>query len=109
MDLPFFDVPPGLTVPGETNIFTDLINSFRFDNVALREASGFKLKSFTLNATHHMGDWTAKFGMTLSPELVTGSIPHYKFNTLISFLVQWIPIPEIKTDVQYDKQEWRTL
>ena len=104
-DLPFFDFP--LTLPGETNILLDLLNSFRFDNEALRRSSGFKLKSFTLSATHYMGDWTAKLGVTLAPYLdaVAGQ---YSFNTQITFLVQWVPIPEIKLDSIYNKEIWQT-
>jgi hypothetical protein len=102
-NLPFFDFPAQL--PGETNVLVDLLNSFRFDSTELRRSSGFVLKSFTLNAVHHLGDWTATLGITLSPYLDTASST-YRFNNQISFLVQWIPIPEIKTDVQYDKEVW---
>ncbi|MDR2516207.1 MAG: LPS-assembly protein LptD [Spirochaetaceae bacterium] len=104
-DLPFFDFP--LTLPGETNILLDLLNSFRFDDEALRRSSGFKLKSFTLSAAHYMGDWTAKLGVTLTPYL-DAAAGQYSFNTQITFLVQWVPIPEIKLDSIYDKEIWQT-
>jgi hypothetical protein len=105
-NLPFFstsvDLPPGL----ETNFFKDLINSFRFDDAELRRSSGFKLKSFNLNMVHHLGDWNAKLGITLSPYLdKTASPPAYKFNNQISFTVQWVPIEEIRTEMTYEKDK----
>jgi hypothetical protein len=104
-DFPFFSLDEEL--PGEKNIFFDLLNSFRFDNDDLRRQSGFKLKSFNLAITHHLGDWTATLGLTLSPYLDQANFPYqYKFNNQISFVVQWLPIPEIKTAIHYDKDEF---
>ncbi|MDR0377878.1 MAG: LPS-assembly protein LptD [Spirochaetaceae bacterium] len=99
-DLPFIDLPEPM--PGERNFFVDLLNSFRFDDEQLRRESGFKLKSFRFALTHHLGDWTAKLDWTISPYLPTGS-QSYQFNNTISFLVQWTPITEIKTDIYYNK------
>jgi hypothetical protein len=99
-DLPFVHLPA--EIPGEKNFFVDLANSFRFDDEQLRKNSGFKLKSFTLGLTHYLGDWTAKLDWTISSYLPTGSTS-YKFNNTISFLVQWTPISEIKTDIYYNK------
>jgi lipopolysaccharide assembly outer membrane protein LptD (OstA) len=106
--LPFFDdFPQEIYENQETNLFTDLINSFRFDDMELRRQSGFKLKSFSLSLIHHLGDWNASLTMTLSPYLdQTGAPPYtYKFNNQIAFLVQWVPIEEIKTDIRYDKEK----
>jgi len=45
--------------------------------------------------------------MTLTPYLdTTTSPPTYKYNNAISFLVQWIPISEIKTQVTKDKDQF---
>jgi hypothetical protein len=99
-NLPFVNLPQ--EVQGEKNVFVDLINSFRFDDEQLRRNSGFKMKSFSLALTHHLGDWTAKLNWTISPYLPTGSRT-YKFNNTVSFIVQWIPITEIKTDIYYNK------
>lgn len=96
--------PVTVDIPGERNPFIDLVNSFRFDNDLLRKNSGFKLKKFKLDATHYMGDWNAVLGIELAPYLDKTQTPaRYEFNTEISFLVQWIPISEIKTDVYSDK------
>jgi hypothetical protein len=104
---------PGFKLPissaGETNVFKDLLNSFRFDKEDRRIESGFKLKSFNLQATHHMGDWNATMGLVLAPYLERGAgsePPYYKFNTQFSFLVQWLPISEIKSELSLDKEQW---
>jgi lipopolysaccharide assembly outer membrane protein LptD (OstA) len=103
-DWGIFDVPADLPVIGETNVFKDLANSFRFDDEQLRGDSGFKLKSFNLSLLHHMGDWNAKLDITLSPYLDNKvSPPQYEFNTEVSFVVQWLPISEIKTEIIHNK------
>jgi hypothetical protein len=95
---------------GETNVFRDILNSFRFDNRILRTESGFKLKALNLKATHYMGDWNAILGITLAPYLkpsdIVGGIPSYQFNTQVSFLVQWLPISEVKSEFTVDKDQW---
>jgi len=93
-----------IDVPGEKNPFIDLINSFRFDDTRRRESSGFKLKSFNLNLVHHLGDWDATLGITLTPVL-DRNIRRYRFNNEISFLVQWKPIREFKTDIQFSTDD----
>ncbi|AEF80421.1 LPS-assembly protein LptD [Leadbettera azotonutricia] len=106
-NLPFFTVPVELPPGVETNFFVDLFNSFRFDDIEKRRSSGFKLKSFSLDLVHHLGDWNAKLGVALVPYLnsTAGSVPVWKFNSQISFLVQWVPIEEIKVDMAYDKEQ----
>jgi hypothetical protein len=105
--LPFFgDFPQDIYQNQETNLFVDLLNSFRFDDIELRKTSGFKLKSFSFSLVHHLGDWNASLTMTLSPYLDQTSFPYtYKFNNQIAFLIQWVPIEEIKTDIRYDKEK----
>jgi lipopolysaccharide assembly outer membrane protein LptD (OstA) len=104
-DLPFFDLP--LELPGEKNLFVDLFNSFRFDDEELRKNSGFKLKSFNISLLHHLGDWNARLGLTLTPYLDQSSFPYrYKFNNEISFIVQWVPISEIKSEIVRNKDKF---
>ncbi|GHU69096.1 hypothetical protein FACS189450_01300 [Spirochaetia bacterium] len=107
-DIPGFQIPVPMLEGDQNNFFLDLFDSFRFDNDALRKRSGFKLKTFNLQVTHHLGDWNAKLGMTLSPylERPSGGTPYYKFNNELSFVVQWLPITEIKSEVTYNKEEW---
>jgi hypothetical protein len=106
-NVPMFSSSGTNSIPGEreTNPFTDLINSFRFDQLELRQNSGFKLKTLNLDVVHHLGDWDAKLGLKLTP-YKDDSNPQkieYKFNPEISFTIQWLPIPEIKTEVSRDK------
>ena len=104
-NLPFFDSPPTELYSGyENNFFLDLLNSFRFDKVELRRKSGFKMKALNLSLVHHLGDWNAKLSMNMTPYLPQGSRT-YKFNNEISFLVQWVPIEEIKTEIDYSKEK----
>ncbi|MFQ3547322.1 MAG: LPS-assembly protein LptD [Termitinemataceae bacterium] len=72
-DLPWIDSP--VTMPGEKNVFIDLLNSFRFDNEALRKSSGFKLKALNMKVVHYMGDWNATLGVDLQPYLNTAKTP----------------------------------
>jgi hypothetical protein len=115
MDLPIFDkgirdkINPIITSQGlETNFFLDLINSFRFDDEELRKKSGFKLKSLNFSAVHHLGDWDAKFTATVTPYLNQSVTPYeYQFRTSFSFLVQWLPLAEVKTEVYYENEKYR--
>jgi hypothetical protein len=105
--MPFFDefsseIPKSPTK--NDNFFEDLINSFRFDDEELRRNSGFKLKSFKFSATHHLGDWDAKFTVDMAPWRRADS-KTYEFDTQISFLVQWLPISELKTEIAYNGKE----
>jgi hypothetical protein len=102
-DLPFFaDAPIELIEGPQNNFFLDLINSFRFDDEELRKLSGFKMRTFTINATHYLGDWNATLRWTMAPYRPQGS-RQYEMNNEVSFLLQWIPISEIKSDISYTK------
>jgi hypothetical protein len=98
------DLPPGT----QTNLFLDLFDSFRFDNEDLRKSSGFKMKNFKIAATHHLGDWNAILNWSMVPYRPTGK-RQFEMNNEVTFLVQWIPISEIKSDIAYNKRntpEW---
>ena len=101
--LPFFNLPTQLYPGQELNIFIDLLNSFRFDREDLRRRSGFKMKSLDLSLVHHLGDWNATLAMKMSPYLPTGSTS-YRFNNEVSFMVQWVPIREIRTSIDYSQE-----
>jgi hypothetical protein len=103
-NLPFFDMPTQLYSGMEQNIFVDLLNSFRFDNDDLRRQSGFKLRALNIAMIHHLGDWNATLSVNMTPHLPQGSRT-YRFNNEVSFLIQWIPITELNTriDYQYDR------
>jgi len=108
-DMPFFnDAPIDIPEGPQNNLLMDLMNSFRFDDNQLRESSGFKMKNFQVAATHYLGDWNAILSWTMSPYRPPNK-RQYEINNEVSFLVQWIPISEIKTDLSYNKRnspEW---
>ena len=97
---PFFDLPGEVYKGQEKNFFIDLYNSFRFDDDDLRRQSGFKLKSLNVSLTHFLGDWHAKLTVTMRPFRPVGE-RSFEFRNDVSFLVQWIPIGEIKTEIDY--------
>jgi hypothetical protein len=100
----FNDAPIELPPDTQTNLFLDLFDSFRFDNDEIRKRSGFKMKGFKISATHHLGDWNAVLNWSMLPYRPTGS-RKYEVNNEISFLLQWIPISEIMSDIKYNKKE----
>jgi hypothetical protein len=109
-DMPPFNSAP-INVPDgpQNNLFLDLFDSFRFDDRALRERSGYKMKSFRISATHYLGDWNAILDWSMSPYRPPGE-RRYEINNEVTFLVQWIPITEIKSDVSYNRRntpEWK--
>jgi hypothetical protein len=99
----FRDAPVELPPDTQTNLFLDLFDSFRFDNDDLRKWSGFKMKSFRISATHHLGDWNAVLDWSMTPYRPAGS-RNYEINNEVAFLIQWIPISEIKSDISYNKR-----
>jgi len=95
----------------QNNIFTDLIDSFNFFNEEKRKRSGFKMRTFNLALDHLLGDWTATFKIDMYPyqkPAKTGDIPSINIVSDISFLLQWHPIMEIKSDISYDgkNEKW---
>jgi len=87
-------------IPGEENIFKDLLNSFAFGNEALRQASGFKLKSMNLTMTHELHDWTFNFTMKITPRMVIdGSQRYYDFSPYVSIGIVWTPMQSMKTTI----------
>lgn len=98
----YVDLP--IVLPGETNPLTDLAQSFYFWDTKARTQSGYKLTSLSLSATHYLHDWTATFTTTVQPELITDSSrSYYDFKPIITFMVQWKPISDIKTSVKSEK------
>jgi hypothetical protein len=106
-NMPFFDSPPTpLYDEVETNFFKDLLNSFRFDNPELRRQSGFKLRGISMSLLHHLGDWNARLTVTTTPILPEGATS-YRFQNELSFLVQWVPLAEIRTQIDYNDERLR--
>jgi len=93
--------------------FTDIARSFNFFNIRDRYASSFNLKSVSLLAVHHLGDWDLSFEYAGEQVLETqpdGS-EQYVWTPIFSIILQWKPIPEIRkevaTDPETDAINWR--
>ena len=88
----------------QNNLFTDLFDSFNFFDEEKRKRSGFKMQRFNLEFEHLLGDWTASFKISMYPhqKSVQGEIPTIDIVSDISLYVQWKPITEIKSDINYD-------
>jgi len=92
----------------QNNVFVDLFDSFNFFDDAKRQRSGFKMKRFDLSFIHYLGDWRAELGIKVYPYLNTIQTPSRYFITSdISFTVQWKPISEIKTNMEYKGETGR--
>jgi hypothetical protein len=98
-----------IVIPGETNLFTDLFNSFALWDQQKREASGFKLKSLTLEVKHDLHDWNLAASLTIEPRTITeGAVRKYDYKPYFTLSVLWRPMQSIKTTVE-DKYGTVTL
>lgn len=88
-------------MPGETNLFRDLFNSFAFWNTDLRKASGFKLKNISIKLTHELHDWVLNSEFKVEPRLLKDQNPYrYDFSPYFSLSVVWRPMSSMKTTIQ---------
>lgn len=95
-------------VPGETNPFIDLIDSFRFDDRSKREASGYKIKSFNLDINHELHDWKFNMKLKIEPRLITkNGRKNYDFSPYLSIGVIWNPMESMKTEIVDEYGEWQ--
>lgn len=90
-----------LEIPGETNIFKDLCNSFAFGNQALRESSGFKLESLSVKLTHDLHDWKLTSEFEITPRVITeNGVKKYDFSPYFTLSVLWKPMESMKTTIE---------
>ena len=93
----------------QNNLFLDLYDSFRFGNREARERSGFKTRGFQISIVHNLGDWDATLNWSMRPYRPNPRSP-VEMNNEVSFMLQWKPITEIKTDLHYNRNldpEWQ--
>ncbi len=90
---------------GERNIFKDLLDSFMFSDESKRKASGFKLKSLVMSATHELDDWDLNCSLKLSPRYVS-STNSYDFSPYFSLSVSWRPMSGMKTEILDEYGSW---
>ncbi len=91
----------------------DLLKSFNFFNKQDRYDSAFKIKSVVVDMVHHMHDWDLTLRYEGKPLLtnVTELLPpppktvaKYIWNNSFSILLQWAPIPELRSNLHGDSQ-----
>jgi lipopolysaccharide assembly outer membrane protein LptD (OstA) len=92
---------------GGKNVFIDLLKSFDFFQFPIpqdRYDSNFKLRSLSIQAVHHLGDWDLSFQYQGSPQIVTnadGSRTN-KWIDAFAILVQWVAVPELRGRAHQD-------
>ena len=89
------------------NPLSDLWQSFNFWNINNRYDSSFNLKSISLEAVHHLHDWDLFLKYEGKPMLKTDPTdpdrpPWYEWESSFSILMQWIPIPEMRSNLRAD-------
>lgn len=90
------------------NIVKDLIDSFRFDDEAIRRGSGFKLKSLNMEISHDLHDWKFNMTMKIEPRLLyQNGKKYYDFNPYITIGVVWNPMESMKTSIVDEYGEWK--
>lgn len=95
-------------VPGQTNPFIDLIDSFRFDDKTKRQNSGWKLKSLNLAVEHELHDWTLNMALKVEPRLVTlNNKRSYSYNPYFFLGITWKPMESMKTSITDEYGKWK--
>ncbi|MBP5442568.1 MAG: LPS-assembly protein LptD [Treponema sp.] len=97
-----------IELPGETNVFVDLFNSFAFwgdgafydSEQTLRKSSGFKLKNLKVTVKHDLHDWDFSASFAVTPRLITtGGRREYNFDPYMTVSIVWRPMGGIKTEI----------
>jgi len=96
---------------GLVNPLEDLWNSFMFWDTDARYRSFFKLKDIGITITHHLADWDLSFSFdgAFQQELQTDGTTKYEWTPIISIKLKWNPIPEINSEIKYDKDTGLTF
>ncbi|MBN2875741.1 MAG: hypothetical protein JXM71_11650, partial [Spirochaetales bacterium] len=95
----FFSLPEGLDAASfARNPLEDILMSFDFfdETGQARRESLFKLKSLSLEATHHLHDWDLAMKFSSSPVLNEDSL-EYTFKTSFSISLAWRSVSQIQT------------
>jgi len=79
------------------SLLEDLWNSFRFFDSDARKASNFKLGSISVDAVHYLHDWNLILSYQGQPTLDEQS---YAWQSSFSILLQWLPIPELRSNLR---------
>ena len=86
------------------NPIEDLLWSFAFWDESLRLRSNFKIDRLSLSAVHHLQDWDLTFDYSVRPRAQEDGI--IALSSEFSIVVQWLPVPEIRSLVGGDDEEF---
>lgn len=99
-----------------SQFFLDLARSFGIGKNSFmenRQASGFKLKSLNMTASHDLHDWSFNMTWKFEPKLVRNAAGRYEYNfdPYISIGVVWNPMESMKTVIvhEYDTDKKETV
>ncbi len=95
-------------IPGEKNIFIDLINSFNFFDDTKRQSSGFKIESFNVAIEHDLHDWTLTSEFEIEPKIITDTdgSKSFDYSPYFTLSILWKPMAGIKTTIEDDYGEF---
>ncbi len=88
------------------NPLLDLLKSFNVANMEDRYESSFNLKTIGVTAIHHLEDWELAVSYSGEQVLETGfdGSESYVWQPIISVILQWHPIPEIRHEILEDEE-----
>jgi hypothetical protein len=78
-----------------------------WDQRALRRTS-FKMTNLSVALVHYLDDWQVKLDYTGAPQLNEAGT-QYAWKGILTLLVQWYPVPELKTQMQWNKEGTLTI
>jgi len=88
--------------PELKDIVIDLLKSFNFLNIDDRQNSDFKMRYVTIKLVHHLEDWDFTLDFTGKYEKSADGTKT-DWSPVFSFLVEWMPIPELKKGMTSNK------
>jgi hypothetical protein len=99
---PFITDSFGPGAVATVNPLTDLWDSVSVWDQAALQRTGFKMTQLTVSLVHYLDDWQVSVNYTGSPQLIGTTNPTYQWQGTLTLLVQWYPLPELKTQLQVD-------
>jgi hypothetical protein len=87
----------------------DVVDSLSFWDDTARRRAGFKMGTLSVGLVHYLEDWQIKLDYSGSPQLVGTTTPQFEWTGTLSLLVQWYPVPELKTQMTWDRDGTLTI
>jgi hypothetical protein len=87
------------------NPVVDLLDALSIWDQKALYRTGFKMTRLSVALVHYLDDWSVKLDYSGSPQLKTvGTQQQFQWSGTLTILVQWFPVPELKTQMQWDKE-----